>query len=1077
MKRYLYALFIISFATATFAQSNKLDLSGEWTFRIDPNDVGIEEQWYNQSFPQSISLPGSLQEQGYGFAPSAETEWTSGIGMKLLKDPRFEEYINSKDFMCPFWLTPERHYTGPAWYRRDVTIPQDWQNQRIVLFLERPHWQTEVWVDGQKIGLRDSLGTPHEHDLTQVITPGEKHTIAIRVDNRYVVPVGMDAHSISDQTQSNWNGIAGDIALKATPKLWIDDIQVCPDIQNNRIKVSVAIKNISGKTGNGSLTLSATKKDIKQTPISSPLKEKIEWHANGATGEYTLELNEDWEEWNEYNPALCNLNLTLESEDEVIAARDTRFGMREIGIKEKQFTINGDTIFLRGTLECCIFPLHGYPPTEVGEWKRIIGIAKTYGLNHFRFHSWCPPEAAFHAADELGFFFQIEASCWASFGDGSELDRWIYQECDRMLKTYGNHPSFIMMSPSNEPGGRNRDAFLGKLMNYLIQKDSRHFYAAGSGWPQIPENQYHIQYQTRLQHWPTLKFDVPPQTWDDYREYVDKLDVPTVSHEIGQWCVYPDLSESRQYTGALKAKNIDIFHDKLIKAGMGHQARDFLIASGKFQTLLYKQEIETALRTPGFAGFQLLDLHDFPGQGTAPVGMLNALWQNKGYVTGVEFQRFCNDVVPLARMKKRIFTNDVRFEAAIDVANYKNNDLKNVQVIYRLKTESGQTVETGQFDNQTIPAGGLTRIGSIDQTLSGIDKACKVNLEVELKGYPYINDWNIWVYPAKVSTEPSPDIAIVQDWKQAVERLQQGQKVLLVPNPATVAGNTLGTFQPIFWNRITFPSQTVHTLGILCQQKHPALADFPTDFHSNWQWQDLLDKSKPIVMDNLPKKYLPIIQPIDDWNNCQKLGILFEAKAGEGKLLICSMDILDDLDNRPVARQLRHSLLKYMESELFDPQQRLTEEQIKSLFKELTLFQKLGAKATADSQESGTEADKAIDNDPRTIWHTRWTPLPDKLPHSFVIDMQKEIEITGLTYLPRQDMPNGRIAEYEIYSSNDGKEWTGPIATGIWPNDSKLKTVRFEKPVKTGFVKLIALSEVRGQVFTSAAEICVITEE
>jgi hypothetical protein len=904
------------------AAADPMELSGQWAFALDPNDRGVAEAWFEKPLGQTIKLPGSLQEQGFGEKPSMHTRWTSGIGMQLLSDPRFAEYVQAPDFKSPFWLTPDRHYVGAAWYQRQIAVPADWTGQRIVLSLERPHWQTTVWVDGQKAGVQDGLGMAHEYDLTALCKPGRSQRLTIRIDNRLVVPVGMDAHSVSDQTQSNWNGIAGRIELRAIPRVWFDDVQVYPDVTHKQIKVVAKIGNITGQPGSGQITASMGGADAQSVALT--------WTEQ--SGEVTLvhPVGADDALWDEYSPTLHRLNLQLTG-DGVQAEKTVTFGMRELGIRDKQFTINGRKIFLRGTLECCIFPQHGYPPTDVAEWKRIIGIAKSYGLNHFRFHSWCPPEAAFQAADEMGFYFQVEGSCWAAFGDGTPLDTWIYDEIARMTKAYGNHPSFCFFSPSNEPSGRNRDAFLGKLLSTLKSTDPRRFYVAGAGWPQIAENQYSIEQTVRLQRWPTLKFDQPPQTFDDYRTQVESRPVPVVGHEIGQWCAYPDVSEVNQYTGVLKARNMEIFRDKLEKAGMGDQAHDFLMASGKFQTLLYKAEIEAALRTPGFGGFALLDLHDFPGQGTAPVGVLNALWKSKGYVTAEQYRRFCNDVVPLARMKKLIFTTDETLEATIDIANYGAEALADATVQWTLHATNGRAVAEGKLPRGNIALESLTRAGAISVPLKDVAAPTKLALDVSILGTHYANDWSVWVYPPKLDQKEADNVAVTQDPNAALRQLQNDKRVLLLLDSKQVAGQTLGTFRPIFWNRITFPKNTVHTLGILCDPNHPAFADFPTDFHSNWQWQDLLDRCKPMIVGSLPKELAPIVQPIDDWNDARKLAVLFEAKVGGGRLIICSMDIWSDLASRPVARQLRASLLKYMASERFNPAVSITPELFLSL--------------------------------------------------------------------------------------------------------------------------------------------------
>ncbi len=909
-----------------------VDLSGTWAFALDPDDTGLTQRWFDRSLAGQVNLPGSLQEQGYGDKPSARTEWTSGIGMALLDDPRFAQYVQADDFMSPFWLTPDRHYVGAAWYQRQVVVPTDWAGQRIVLLLERPHWQTMVWVDGQHVGTRDGLGMAHEYDLTGVCGPGQSRRLTIRVDNREVVPVGKDAHSISDQTQSNWNGIAGRLELRAGPRVWLDDVQVFPNPGAGQIKVVVRLGNTTNTAGMGLLTARAASHHSEMRHASGPQSVDVEWNEQGGQVTFVYPMEADFLPWDEYSPALYRLELTLVG-DGIEAQTTVSFGMRELGIRDKQFTINGRKIFLRGTLECCIFPQHGYPPTGVAEWKRIIGIAKAHGLNHFRFHSWCPPEAAFVAADETGFYLQVEGSCWAAFGDGTALDTWIYAEIDRMIEAYGNHPSFCFFSPSNEPSGRHRDQFLGKLLTVLKAKDDRRFYVAGAGWPQIPENQYSIEQAVRLQRWPTLKFDQPPQTFDDYRSHVEARPVPVVGHEIGQWCAYPDLAEENQYTGVLKAGNMAIFRDKLDKAGMGHLARDFLMASGKFQTLLYKQEIEAALRTPGFGGFALLDLHDFPGQGTAPVGVLNALWQSKGYVTPEQYRRFCNDVVPLARMKNRVFTSGQTLEAIVDVANYGPRDLGDCVIQWSLCKATGRAVANGQLAVGTIANEGLTRAGRIAVPLTGFAQAAKLSLDVRIQGTEWANDWDVWVYPAQLPEPDTSDVLVTEDVEEAVRQLQEGRCVLLVPDRRRLNAKTLGTFRPIFWNRITFPRNVVHTLGILCDPDHPALAEFPTDFHSNWQWQDLLDRSKPLVLSDAPNDLCPIVQPIDDWNDARKLAVLLEACLGKGRLMLCTMDILTDIQTRPVARQLRYSLLTYMDSTRFDPQVELSADQLRSLLR------------------------------------------------------------------------------------------------------------------------------------------------
>lgn len=932
-------LVLAAFATARLAAAaaqapEAISLAGPWGFQLDPENRGEAEQWFTRAMPQSIRLPGSTAEHGYGDDPTVDTQWTAGVNEKSwYTSPRYAEYRRPGNVKLPFWLTPVKRYVGPAWYQRDVEIPAGWQGRHAVLFLERAHWETRVWLDGKPLGMQDSLSTPHEYDLGPA-QPG-KHRLAVRVDNTYKIDVGINAHSVSDHTQSNWNGIVGRIELRPRPAVWIDDVQVYPDAAGKSVRVRVRIGNATGKpSGIGKLLVRSEGPLGADGPFMPLRGMEIDVPESGATCEMDYALGDDVRLWDEFHPALYRLrvetNVTA-GDRNVHDEKDVAFGMRQIAAEGRQLKLNGRPVMLRGTLECCIFPLTGYPPTDVEAWKRVIGVCKAFGLNHIRFHSHCPPEAAFTAADELGFYFQVEGPFWTAVGAKPETDRYVDAETERILRCYGNHPSFLLMAHGNEPGGPGRGAkFLGPWVERCKQKDDRRLFTCGSGWPYIPQNQYHVMHRPLRLHGRLGLSE--PQTTLDYRDVVENNAVPLVSHEPGQWCVFPNLDEIAKYTGVLKAKNFEIVRDFLEQKGMLDQAKDFLTASGKFQALCYKQEIETFLRTPGLGGFQLLDLHDFPGQGTALVGVLDPFWDEKGYLTAAQHRRYCGAVVPLARMAKRVWTNDEQFVAAVEVSQFGSEDLRGATVAWSLAGPAGRSIAAGQWQDVELPRGRLSPVGEIRQPLGGLDAAGAMKLTVSIPGTPYANDWDVWVYPRSVDAAVPAGIRLVRRLDEAaVEHLRTGGKVLLMPRVEEVAGDTQGTFEPIFWNRLWFPRQKNHTLGILCDPRHPALAAFPTDSHSNWQWYDLAVRGKPIVMDDLPRELRPIVQVIDDWNTCRKLGLVFEARAAGGRLLVCAIDLEDRLDARPVARQLRRSLLDYMAGERFQPRQELTLEQVRWL--------------------------------------------------------------------------------------------------------------------------------------------------
>ena len=1101
---------LAAWSFSALATSDSLPLAGQWRFQLDRADVGVNEAWFNRPLSDKITLPGSLPAQGIGDDVTVNTKWIGGIvDRSWFTAPEYEKYRQPGNVKVPFWLQPEKYYAGAAWYQRDLDVPKDWQGKSVVLSLERPHWETRVWVDGKLIGTNNALATPHDYDLGQ-LAPG-KHTLTIRVDNRMVVDVGQDSHSVSDHTQGNWNGIVGNLLLRPLSTVWVEDLQLFPNLAKEVVTVRGRIGNATGQPGQGTLIVRLQEAVEHGTLLPPPTtKVPVTWTAGEGSFECQVQVPSP-KPWDEFHVALYNAHAWIEEHQSVTEAKVASFGFRDISTSGTQFTINGRKTFIRGTLDCCIYPKTGHPPTDVAEWKRIVGVAKAHGLNLIRFHSWCPPEAAFVAADELGFYFHVEASSWAnsstSLGDGKPVDQWLYAETDRILKYYGNHPSFILMPYGNEPGGKNHAKWLAEWVSHFKAQDPRRLWTSGAGWPQLAENQWHCTPDPRIQAWGGgLKSRInalPPETRTDYRSYISSRKVPVVSHEIGQWCVYPNFDEMKKYTGYLKPRNFEIFRDTLNAHGMGDQAKPFLLASGKLQTLCYKEDIESALRTPGMGGFELLDLHDFPGQGTALVGVLDPFWEEKGYVTPAEYSRFCNSTVPLARLAKRVFTTDETLEADIEIAHFGPAPLENAAVTWKLIGDNGKPAASGQFPAANVPVDNAVPIGSLSAGLKNVLAPARYKLVVSLEGTKFANDWDLWVYPSKASLQPPATVKVVESFTivppkddlpspatvvgverftdEALATLKAGGKMLLLIPPKQVRNTAkdkvaLG-FSSIFWNTAWTHRQPPTTLGILCDPKHPALVDFPTDAHSNWQWWYLISRAGAMILDDLPPALRPTVQVIDDWVTAHKLGLVFEAKLGLGKLVVCSIDLQNDLDSNPVASQLRSSLLRYMDGQRFQPRVEVTADQVRSLFATPRAMSKAGVRAVkASSFDPGFEPENALDGNPETMWHTAFTDRKPGFPHELVVEFKEPLAMRGFTALPRQDHnPNGWIKDYACYVSADGQNWGEPVAQGTFPKDDQLKTVNFAQPRTARFLRLVALSGHAAGPYASLAELEVLT--
>ena len=774
----------------------------------------------------------------------------------------------------------------------------------LQLMLERVMWRSRLAIDGQDLGqAQESLVSPHLFNIEKGLTEGS-HLLTLTIDNRQQHDISVDhlAHSYTNDTQIMWNGVLGEMKLYVSPT--VSDVQVYPDIDRRQILIKV--------------TGAADARFALDGNAVSPQKQD--------DSSYVLPMD-DMRPWSEFSPRLYTLSVTAGGQTKTVS-----FGMRKFSAEGNRLLINNRPTFLRGTLECCIFPLTGTPPMDERGWMKVFSTAREYGLNHLRFHSWCPPEAAFRVADKMGFYCQVELPNWSlTVNKDSATAQFLYDEFEHIIRHYGNHPSLCIISCGNEL--QPDFDFLNKLTRYMKTRDPRHLYLTstftfekGHGRRQEPEDDIFVTQWTDKgwvrgqgvfdEHMPDFK--------SDYREAAQDITVPLISHEIGQYSVYPNIRETEKYTGVLAPLNFEAIRDDLRRKGLLRRADDYLQASGRFASILYKEEIERALKTPQQSGFQLLDLHDFPGQGTALVGLLDAFWDSKGLIEPQRFREFCAPVVPLARFDKAVWSANERFVATIDVADYSEAPQEK-EINWQLADESGVTYATGTGNRVDVP---LNKVG----------KARRLEFLVTIKDSPWRNRWNIWVYP-EVTIPQDRDILVTADLGQALQALKKGKKVLFSPKTSTVKGLE-GKFLPVFWSPVHFPKQA-GTMGLLCDPSHPALSDFPTDMHSDWQWWNLVKRSRVMVIDSLPPMR-PIVESVDNFVNNRRLALVFEAQVGKGRLIFSAIDLLTD-SQLPEIRQMRYSLTNYMQKSEFQPTTRLTPTQLRSLLQEESTEQKTSA--------------------------------------------------------------------------------------------------------------------------------------
>ncbi len=935
MKKYILLTFLVVLVCTAWAH-DKIDLSGTWRFAIDRMGVGQEQAWFNKVLTDDIVLPGSMAENLKGDDVTLTTKWEGSIyDSSFFFNPRLAKYRTADNLKIPFFLTPAKHYIGWAWYQKDVQVPATWKNKRVVLYMERPHIETVVWVNGKKVGGYMSHCVPHEYDITTFVNHGAKNTVTVAIDNTTkTIKVGKDSHSITDQTQGNWNGIVGDIYLAAGSKVFFDDVQVYPDVAAKKAKVKITIINTLPKEQKGKVNLVATafNTDKAHEVISSVNSFVVK---DTTTVEVVMDMGDDMLTWDEFSPALYRLRAELVTSTGAVAAKIAQFGMREFAINGKYFYVNGRKTMLRGTVENCCFPLTGYAPMDVASWERVFRVCKNYGLNHMRFHSFCPPEAAFEAADLVGIYLQAEGPSWpnhgSSLGSGRPIDTYLMLETQRLTKAYGSYASYCMLACGNEPAGR-WVPWVSNFVDYWKKTDSRRVYtgaSVGGSWAWQPRNQYHVKAGARGLAWGEY-----PESRSDYRGRIDTVKQPYVSHETGQWCAFPNFNEVDKYTGVNKAKNFELFREDLADHDMAELGQKFMMASGNLQALCYKHEIEKTLRTPGYAGFQLLSLNDYSGQGTALVGVLDVFWDEKGYINGEQFRRFCSETVPLIRTDRFVYRSGDTLVADVEVAHFGAKELKGADVKWVLKDKLGKRYASGRFGKADIPIGNCFTVGKIEIPLAGVDKASELNLEVAIDGTEYANDWDVFVYPAQQAVNAQGIYETDSLDSKAIEQLKAGGKVLLHANGKVEYGKDIvQNLLPVFWNTSWFKMRPPHTTGILVNPYHPVFANFPTEYHSNLQWWELVNQAQVMQLTGFPAGFQPLIQSIDTWFINRKIGMLFEVNVLNGKLMVCSADLKRDWESRPVAKQLYASIVEYMQSNKFRPQYTVDAEVVKDIYR------------------------------------------------------------------------------------------------------------------------------------------------
>ncbi len=930
----------------------KIELNGTWNFSLDPKN---DQDWVgpDAALPQdTIQIPGSIEEQGYG---QSSTHFPIGTWKK------------------------DREYEGIAWFVKEIEIPENINQNNLYLELKGVRWITQLWIDGNYVGTEDSLSTIQRYEITPFVKAGKKHRFVIRLDNQMHLPL-QESHIHSYHTSTHWGGITGGIQIISELPHTIQDVKVKTEINPKLVHFEVEVDRINCEDRNN-WSMCIHIYDQNNTLIKSNESNILDkTSVLQLTKSIQIELDEA-KTWSPNEPYLYHAEIVLLYNGKQYDTKSVRFGLRTISTENNQILLNEIPVFLTGYVDCCIFPQTGYPEWDIEHYRKQFSVVKSYGFNHVRLHGWTPPEPFWQAADEAGMLVQTELPHWSKQYTKSEsqapeeVHTFLTRELKRVIRSLKNHPSFVMLSMGNELIAEDGHPQLNELVYLARQLDSSRIYTDNTGHGQLPSQSREGDFFVPTLNWhPPYNIDhaATADTTTDYGEVTRLEKNPLIAHEHGQFTMYVRPEEETKYQGILKPHWLESINKTLESKRITSRTNEFIESTGIHLIRSLKENMEKARRTPNLSGIQLLDIRDFPGQGHATVGILDVFWDSKNVVEPNKFRQFNEQTVLLMRSKKRTFYNDEEIAVSIELSHFglpvDTADFKWSLNIDKNVWKQGETIIND------IPGTGNIDLIKINEEIS-VNEAKKVTLEASIiiNGITFKNEWDFWVFPRQQLTEKPErtwtnipelrsalfgarvektigldehsfkkekdvDLAITdQIGRDVLQFLVDGGKVWLMAKENGQHDEVLTRYLPIFWNYLWFPEQVGTTMGMRIHS-HPVFDEFPNDGHSDWGWYHLVDRTIALNLELTPN-VKPIIEVIDNFNRSKKLAYVYEVNVGRGKLFVSTLNLTDrKMMKSPESHFLLFKIIEYLKSSNFQPDSSISVGELISTFKVKSLF-------------------------------------------------------------------------------------------------------------------------------------------
>ncbi len=871
-------LFALAAAAAAAAGRPTIPLDGAWQFRLDPNDAGEKEQWFEGKAPfdATIQVPGAWDAQGFG----AET-------------PKLKH-----------------NFVGKAWYRRQVAIPAEWKGRRLFLTIGGVHRYAKVWVNGSCLGEHIGYLSPIEHQINEFARAGETATIALCVDSkqRWDVDTLAGCFDIIDEMFTAWGGIWGHVAIEARGDGWFEDILIRPGLDPPSCFLTAKITNAVADGSSFRLEILDAEGRVAAKADSPKLR----------SVSFRLEIPQA-KLWSPNHPDLYTARLSLVRGEEVLDSVETRFGLRVIEIKGPHILLNGKRVFLHGYGDDGVYPETMAAPSDKAVYLKRLKLIKSYGFNYVRHHSHFLPPEYYDAADEVGMLISPELPiAYLNYYQRAKkpaLDLY-KQEWAAVIRRFRNHPSILDWCMGNEmwdgvplaPDLYHAAKALDPTRPVI---DSNGL--SGGGWLDGKRDRPTLDflvYMFDLRHTPLEQ----PK-----RHHFPEPNKPVISHEMGNFVTFPRLDQIQAFQHNFKPFWLTPAREKMEKLGLLGEAELWARNSERLYLLCHKLNIEDLRKNPFASGHQWWLFQDY---WTGSNGIVDAYFRPKAEIPPESVFPFVNDIVFLVDGLNPVYRAGQTLSIRFIVSDFSEN---------RLDAELKASLAMG--DRLLPPVLGPKRAQfGKGQVAPWCDFTCtipEVSSPQELRVHFAMNyenrvgvrfhrnnGWTAWVYPAapprpqlELPLFAGPELVRALEWlgakplpggvklpaeavyvmnqptKKVLDAVAEGACLVML-SPQGIFPTERNRFKTGWW--LGGPGDS--NVGTVVYD-NPITRAIAPDGWCDIGWHRLVEGSQAIILDDLPSQPGVLVRAIEVHRLCRSKALLFQARLGRGSLIVSGLNL------------------------------------------------------------------------------------------------------------------------------------------------------------------------------------------